>query len=116
MTAWDALLRAAALLDACPSAEVVAAREVIARAAEHAASCLACTGLDAPLLAEAAEVVGTWSSSADIDLAAVELAHELELTVCRLTTHQVPTPAGPPTCGNSASSHGVAHLREIGTS
>jgi hypothetical protein len=83
----DALQIAADLLEQRVGADVLAARQVIARAAEHAATCEAGAGLDQRLLAEAAAVLGSWTVDADLDLAALELAHELELAPCpRLTT------------------------------
>ena len=90
MTAWSALLAAADRLDTCPSAEVVAAREVIVRAVEHARTCSTC--LPNPrLIADLSALLGV-DGDEQLDAAAVEIAVELNH---RLTTHQVQTSAGP---------------------
>lgn len=83
MALWrDALLIAADLLEQQVADEVRAARDTIARAAEHAATCPACTKLDPRLLAEAAAALGSPVAEPDLDVAAVRLAEELRLAVC----------------------------------
>jgi hypothetical protein len=104
VTAWAALLAAADRLDACPSAEVVAAREVIVRAVEHARTCPTC--LPAPLVDDLTALLGV-DGDEQLDAAAVEIAAELDH---RLTTHQTQTSAGALTCGDTAASHDVAQL------
>jgi len=83
MTRPDPLALAADLLDVARDPQVWAARSVILRTAEHADACSACSGLDAALLHEAADVLAV-VVDAEIDAAAVELAHELEFAgACR---------------------------------
>jgi hypothetical protein len=98
VAAWrDFLHIAADLLEARVAADVLAARQVIARAAEHAATCEACAGLDPRLLAEAVTALDSWTPDADLDHAALELAHELELAPCRrLTTPTATQPRKAP--------------------
>ena len=78
MTRPDPLVLAADRLDVARDPQVWAARSVILRTAEHAEACSACSGLDAALLHEAAGVLAV-VVDAEIDAAAVELAHELQL-------------------------------------
>jgi hypothetical protein len=109
VTAWDALLAAADRLDACPSAEVVAAREVIARAVEHARTCSTCLP-DPRLIADLTALLGV-DGDEQLDAAAVEIAVELDH---RLTTHQVQPSSGFLTCGVSTQVHRVAQRTKIG--
>ena len=104
MTAWDALLLAADRLDACPSAEVAAARQVIVRAVEHARTCATCLP-DPRVVADLTALLGV-DGDEQLDAAAVEIAVELDH---RLTTHQVPPATGALTCGDSTASHAVEH-------
>ena len=98
MNAWAALLAAADRLDACPSAEVVAAREVIVRAVEHARTCSTCLP-DPRLVADLTALLGV-DGDEQLDAAAVEIAVELDH---RLTTHPMPSTTSALTCGDSVS-------------
>lgn len=79
MNGSDALLVFADRLDCGRSPEIAAAREVVGRAAAHTRVCETCASFDGQHLIRDLPVVLDTVVDEQIDAAAIELAHELEL-------------------------------------